>query len=90
MTSLPAQKFQFKDRGLLLPGFAADIVIFDADKVQDVSSFEHPHAYSKGFEYILVNGVITVDQSKHTGARSGKFLFGPGSALSSHKIVVRN
>ncbi len=78
MTSLPAQKFQLKDRGLLLPGFAADIVIFDADKEQDESEYDHPHAYSKGFTYVLVNGVITVDQSKHTGSRSGKFLYGPG------------
>jgi N-acyl-D-amino-acid deacylase len=78
MTSLPAQKFQLKDRGLLLPGFAADIVVFDADKVQDESQYDHPHAYSKGFTYVLVNGNVTVDQSKHTGSRSGKFLYGPG------------
>jgi N-acyl-D-amino-acid deacylase len=90
MTSLPAQKFQFKDRGLLLPGLAADIVIFDTEKVQDLSSYEHPHAYSKGFEYILVNGILTVDQAKHTGARSGKFLYGPGSALSRQKIAGRD
>lgn len=78
MTSLPAQKFQLKDRGLLIPGYAADIVIFDAETVQDMSVFEHPHAYSKGFEYVIVNGGITVDQAKHTGARNGRFLYGPG------------
>jgi len=78
MTSLPAQKFQLKDRGLLLPGFAADIVIFDAGKVQDESGYDHPHAYSKGFSYVLVNGEVIVDQGKHTGVRSGKFLYGPG------------
>lgn len=74
MTSLPAQKFQLKDRGLLREGFAADIVIFDEKSVQDVSTFEKPHAYSKGFQYVIVNGVVTVDNEKHTGARAGKAL----------------
>lgn len=78
MTSLPAQKFQLKDRGLLNEGMAADIVIFDEAKVADMSTYQKPHAYSKGFDYVLVNGVITVDHEKHTGARAGKALFGPG------------
>ena len=78
MTSLPAQKFQLADRGLLKTGFAADIVIFDENEVQDVSTFDKPHAYSKGFHYVIVNGQLTVDNEKHTGVRSGKALFGPG------------
>ena len=78
MTSLPAQKFQLSDRGLLRPGFAADIVIFDPAKVQDRSTFERPHAYSEGFLYVIVNGVVTVENGTHTGARAGKALFGPG------------
>jgi N-acyl-D-amino-acid deacylase len=81
MTSLPAQKFQLKDRGLLREGFAADIVIFDENEVQDLSTFAKPHAYSKGFHFVLVNGVITVDQARHTGARAGKPLYGPGRKL---------
>jgi len=78
MTSLPAQKFQLADRGLLKTGFAADIVIFDENEVQDVSTFDKPHAYSKGFHYVIVNGQLTVDNEKHTGVRSGKALYGPG------------
>ena len=78
MTSLPAQKFQLKDRGLLREGFAADIVIFDENEVKDVSTFERPHAYSKGFHFVMVNGVITVDQEVHNGVRAGKALYGPG------------
>ena len=78
MTSLPAQKFQLSDRGLLKTGFAADIVIFDENEVQDISTFDKPHAYSKGFHYVIVNGQLTVDNEKHTGVRSGKALFGPG------------
>ena len=77
MTSLPAQKFNFSDRGLLREGFAADIVIFDEKEVQDMATYEKPHAYSKGFHYVIVNGVLTVDNEKHTGARAGKALYGP-------------
>ena len=78
MTSLPAQKFQFRDRGLLKEGMAADIVIFDEKDVIDMSTYEHPHAYSKGFHYVLVNGVVTVDAERHTGARAGKAIYGAG------------
>ncbi|MCB0657512.1 MAG: amidohydrolase family protein, partial [Saprospiraceae bacterium] len=78
MTSLPARKFNLKDRGLLLPGYAADIVIFDPEKVNDLATFEHPHAYSTGFSYVLVNGQVVVRQGKHTGNRPGHILTGPG------------
>ena len=78
MTSLPAQKFQLNGRGILQPGMFADIVIFDANTVKDESTFEHPHAYSTGFKYVLVNGKITVDNFKHNGTRNGAILRGPG------------
>jgi N-acyl-D-amino-acid deacylase len=78
MTSLPAQKFQLKDRGILKEGMAADIVIFDADKVKDLSTFADPHHYSTGFVFVLVNGKLTVDNGVHTGVRNGRALKGPG------------
>jgi N-acyl-D-amino-acid deacylase len=74
MTSLPAQKFHLSDRGLLRDGFAADIVVFDAATVKDLSSYDQPHQYSTGFDYVLVNGVITVDAGKHNGQRAGTVL----------------
>jgi N-acyl-D-amino-acid deacylase len=80
MTSLPAQKFQLRDRGLLKEGMAADIVVFDAKEVKDVSTFDKPHAYSKGFHYVVVNGVLTINNQKHTGARAGKALYGAGKS----------
>jgi N-acyl-D-amino-acid deacylase len=80
MTSLPAQKFQLRDRGLLADGFAADVVIFDENKVQDLSTYDYPHAYSTGFRYVIVNGVLTVDNEKHLGARAGRALYGPGAS----------
>ncbi len=74
MTSLPAQKFGFKNRGLLREGMAADIVIFDPATVTDQSTYEKPHAYSTGINYVLVNGQLTLNNSKHTGARNGQIL----------------
>jgi N-acyl-D-amino-acid deacylase len=77
MTSLAAQKFQLKDRGLLREGYAADIVIFDDKTVIDRATFDNPHQFSAGFRYVLVNGKVTVDDGKHNGARSGIALKGP-------------
>ena len=78
MTSLAAQKFQLKDRGLLKEGMAADIVIFDEAEVNDKATFENPHQYSVGFKFIIVNGQLVMENSQTTGVRSGKALFGPG------------
>jgi N-acyl-D-amino-acid deacylase len=79
MTSLPAQKFQLIDRGLLRPGMAADIVVFDDNLVGDKATFERPHQYATGFKYVLVNGNVTVDEGKHNGVRGGMVLKGPGA-----------
>ncbi len=81
MSSLPAKKFQLEDRGLLVKGYVADIIILDENKVRDVSTFEKPHAYSEGFVYVLVNGKVTVENSKHNGTRAGKALYGPGAVF---------
>ncbi|CAN5503233.1 amidohydrolase family protein [soil metagenome] len=78
MTSLPAQKFHFKDRGLLREGFAADIVVFDENTVNDLSTFQKPHQYSTGFKYALVNGKITMENASQTGVRNGTVLYGEG------------
>lgn len=79
MTSLPARTFTFHDRGLLREGAAADIVIFDPEKVQDKATFVNPHQYSSGFDYVLVNGHIAVDDGKLTAARGGSILRGSAS-----------
>lgn len=75
MTSLPAQKFQLRDRGLLKEGMAADVVIFDEKQVTDQATYKSPHAYSKGFHYVLVNGRLTVEREKHIGTRAGRALY---------------
>ncbi len=74
MTSLPAQKFRLEGRGLLLPGYAADIVIFDPNTVKDLATYTAPHQLSVGFRYVLVNGQITMENGRHTGARNGVVL----------------
>lgn len=74
MTSLPAQKFRLKHRGLLKEGFAADIVVFDEKTVTDLSTFDKPHQYSTGFQYVLVNGSITLEAGRHNGQRNGAIL----------------
>ena len=78
MTSLPAQTFGLADRGLLRPGMAADLVVFDPAVVADKSTFNQPHQYSVGMRYVLVNGQLTVREGRHTGRRSGQVLYGPG------------
>jgi N-acyl-D-amino-acid deacylase len=71
MTSLPATKFNLKDRGLIMAGKYADILIFDENEIQDLSVYENPHQYSKGISLVLVNGKEVLQDGKHTGLRSG-------------------
>ena len=76
MTSLPATKFNLKDRGLIMEGKFADILIFDENTIQDMSVYENPHQFTKGIEYVLVNGKLVINNGKHTGTRSGIALRG--------------
>jgi len=74
MTSQPATHFGLRDRGLLRPGFKADVVVFDFERLDDVSTLEQPVAYVRGVDHVLVNGVFVVDGGEHTGARPGRNL----------------
>jgi len=74
MTSMPAQRFGLLDRGLLRPGMRADVVVFDPETVADRATFQDPHQFPQGIEYVIVNGTVTVDGGNHTGARAGKVL----------------
>ena len=71
MTSLPADHFKLAERGRLVPGSFADVVILDSFAVGDQATFEKPHAYARGIPYVLVNGVVVVKNGEHTGARAG-------------------
>jgi N-acyl-D-aspartate/D-glutamate deacylase len=78
MTSLPASILGLTDRGTLKPGHAADVVVFDPATVGETNSFEKPKSYAKGVPYVLVNGVVVIDNGEHTGAKPGKPLRGKG------------
>ena len=74
MTSLPAQTFRVKRKGLLMEGFDADIVIFNPETIIDKSTYEDPQQKPEGISYVLVNGEIAVENGEITGATSGKVL----------------
>ncbi len=72
MTSAPAQRLGIKDRGLIKEGLIADITVFDPDTVKDEATFIDPHRYATGIPYVIVNGVVVIDNGEHTGALPGK------------------
>lgn len=74
MTSLPARTFRFNDRGLLREGYAADLLVFDPAKVQDLSTYQDPHHYTEGFDHVLVNGEPVVSEGKLNETRPGRVL----------------
>jgi len=76
MTSLPADQFGFADRGRLVVGAPADVVVFDASSVRDRATYEQPHQYPAGIAHVLVNGVAVVANGEHTGATPGQVLRG--------------
>ena len=80
MTSLPAQIVGLTERGLLRPGMAADITVFDPEKVKDTATFEDPSQYPAGIPYVIVNGVVVIDEEKHSGALPGRVLYGRGKS----------
>ena len=77
-TSRPAARVGIADRGLLKPGFKADITIFNPETVIDRSTFEDPTHYSQGIEHVFVNGTAVVSGGKITAARPGEPVRGPG------------
>jgi len=83
MTSFPAQRLGFRDRGVLREGAWADIVVFDLERIHDRATnlyphpypFEnYPHQYPNGIDYVFVNGSMVVGEGEHTGALPGKVL----------------
>jgi N-acyl-D-amino-acid deacylase len=74
MTSLPARTFHLRERGILRDGAAADLVVFDPQRVQDKAEFDKPHRYSEGFDYVVVNGKVAVEEGKLTDMRAGQAL----------------
>lgn len=74
MTSIPADRLSFKNRGYLEPSYKADITIFNAESIIDKGTFEAPHQYPEGIEYVIVNGKVTISQGELTENRAGLVL----------------
>jgi len=77
-TSLPSRHMGFVDRGTIELGSWADVIIFDSDRITDNATFQQPHQYPAGIAYVIVNGVVTVENGQITDARAGMVLRGPG------------
>ncbi len=74
MTAFPASRFGLSDRGLLRPGKAADVVVFDPDLVNDTATYDEPKSFPEGIEHVLVNGQVAVEEGAPTGVLAGRAL----------------
>lgn len=78
MTSMPAENLKIQKRGVIRPGYFADLAVFDADRFKDVATFEDSHAYAEGMVHVLVNGTLVLENGEHTGKFPGRAIRGPG------------
>ncbi|MEN3307159.1 MAG: N-acyl-D-amino-acid deacylase [Micromonosporaceae bacterium] len=77
-TSAPAARVGLTDLGVLRPGAPADVVVFDPARLADRATYTEPHRFADGIDLVLVNGVVTVERGRHTGARAGTTRRGAG------------
>lgn len=78
LTSLPATNLAIRQRGSLKPGFYADVVVFDPAAIRDKATFAKPQQLATGVDDVFINGVQVWRDGKHTGAKPGRFVRGPG------------
>ncbi len=78
MSGAVAERLLIRDRGLLRPGLYADVVIFDPTTIRQNSTYDKPNQLSTGVRMVFVNGVATVENGRHTGAKPGRIVRGPG------------
>ena len=78
LSALPAQNLKIRQRGSLRPGYFADVMVFDADTIQDHASYDQPMQLATGVSEVLVNGEIVLRDGEHTGALPGRVVRGPG------------
>ncbi|HTM33517.1 MAG TPA: D-aminoacylase [Vicinamibacterales bacterium] len=81
MTSWPATRMRLSDRGAIRVGVWADAVVFDLDNLEDRATYDQPVLSPSGIDYVLVNGQVVIDHDRHTGAKPGKVLYGPGRTV---------
>lgn len=78
LTSLPASRLKIKKRGMIKVGYYADVAVFDPLSIKDNATFEKPHQLATGMKHVFVNGVQVLKEGGHTGAKSGRVIYGPG------------
>jgi N-acyl-D-amino-acid deacylase len=78
LTSLPAENLGIAERGLVEPGYFADLAVFDPARIADHATFDDPHRYATGMVHVFVNGRQVVEDGEHTGALPGRVVRGPG------------
>jgi N-acyl-D-amino-acid deacylase len=89
LTLLPATNLKIKKRGALQVGHYADVVVFDPLSIQDHATFEKPHQLSTGMKQVFVNGVQVLKNGEHTGAKSGRAVYGPWKvALNDFQHII--
>jgi N-acyl-D-amino-acid deacylase len=79
MTSMPAGRFKIKDVGLISEGKKADIVIFDPETIKDMATYQKPHQYPVGIDYVMIGGEVVVDHGSITGSKPGRIIYGPAT-----------
>jgi N-acyl-D-amino-acid deacylase len=80
LTALPAKNLKLRERGMLKPGYFADVVVFDPETIADKATYTHPMQYAVGVSDVFVNGVQVLKDGEHTGAKPGQVVRGPGWA----------
>jgi len=78
LSALPAENLKLQRRGMLRPGYYADVVVFDPARIQDHATFDKPHQFSTGVVHVFVNGTQVLKDGEHTGAKPGRVVRGPG------------
>ncbi|MGQ0715483.1 MAG: N-acyl-D-amino-acid deacylase family protein [Gemmatimonadaceae bacterium] len=90
MSSSVATRLSLQERGILRAGMYADVVVFDPATIADRATFESPHQLSVGVRHVLVNGTAVVRDGRHTGAKPGRIVRGPGYDLRAAEVAAEN
>jgi N-acyl-D-amino-acid deacylase len=74
MTSFPARRFRLGKRGLIAPGYVADLVVFDLEKISDRATYDEPKRFPEGISRVVVNGAVAVESGVHLGVSAGRVI----------------